>query len=288
MDIEVFAQAAVDGTVVGAMIALVALGLTFVWAVEGFANIAQGDTVTMAAYLTFGLVSGLGMPLLLGAPIAVLGTVLVVLITYEFVFRRMSSAPRVALLVSSIGVAMLYRGAISLAFGTQLHGLGLPVTRAIQLGPVRISPLDIAILLVVVGLLVIVYVILYQTRTGVEMRAVADLPDLARVSGINSRGVLRTTWGISAGVTAVAGILLGAKVGLTPLLGWNLLLLAFAATVLGSVGNPVGAVVGGVVLGLTTEFSAVLLNPTYKQAIAFLILAAILLFRPRGLLSRGQ
>jgi branched-subunit amino acid ABC-type transport system permease component len=279
-------QAGLDGVVVGAMISLAALGLTFVWAVEGFANIAQGDTLTVAAYAAFGLASGVGLPFLAAAPAAVGVTVLLVLLTERLVFRPITGAPRVALLVASIGVALVYRGAISLMFGTRFQGYDIPAQRAISLGLVRITPLDLAILGIVAVMLAVVYVVLFRTRTGMEMRAVADLPALARVSGIDSRRVLQITWGLAASITAVGGILLGAKLGLTPLLGWNLLLLAFAATVLGSVGNPHGAVVGGIILGVVTEMSAVFVSPTYKPAIAFVILAVILLFRPRGLLGR--
>ncbi len=287
MTIDVLAQAALDGIVVGAMISLAALGLTLVWAVERFANIAQGDTLTVSAYFALGVASTAGLPLLAAAPMAIAGTVIVVLATERLVFRPLSSAPRVALLVSSIGVALLYRGLISLVFGTRLQGYDLPPQRAISLGIVRIAPLDIAILATVAILLALVYLMLFRTRTGMEMRAVADLPNLARVAGIDSRRILQITWGISAAITGAGGILLGTKIGLTPLLGWNLLLVAFAATVLGSVGNPTGAVIGGIVIGLVTEVSAVFVSPTYKQAIAFVILAAILLFRPRGLFARG-
>jgi branched-subunit amino acid ABC-type transport system permease component len=280
-------QAGLDGVVVGAMISLAALGLTLVWGVERFANIAQGDTLTVAAYFAFGLSSGLGLPLLAAAPAAVGATVLLVLLTERLVFRPITGAPRVALLVASIGVALLYRGAISLMFGTRLQGYDIPAQRAISFGPVRVTPFDLAILGIVAVMLAIVYIALFRTRTGMEMRAVADLPALARVSGIDSRRVLQITWGLAASITAVGGILLGAKLGLTPMLGWNLLLLAFAATVLGSVGNPLGAVVGGIVLGLVTELSAVFVSPTFKPAIAFVILALILLFRPRGLFGRA-
>lgn len=284
---EVLVQAAIDGLVVGAMIALAALGLTFIWAVERFTNIAQGDTLTLGAYLTLGIGAGLGLPLLAAAPLAIGATVIVVVVTHRLVFVPLAGAPRVALLVASIGVALLYRGALSFVWGTRLQGYGLPAQRALSLGLFRITPVDIIVVVTASVLLAIVYVVLFRTRTGIEMRAVADLPDLARVSGIDSRRVLRITWAMSGAITAVGGILLGTKIGVTPLLGWNILLAAFAATVLGSVGNPVGAVVGGVVIGITTEVSSVFVSPTYKEAIAFAILALLLIFRPRGLFARA-
>jgi branched-subunit amino acid ABC-type transport system permease component len=288
MNPQVLIQASVDGTVVGAMIALAALGLTFIWAVEGFANIAQGDTLTVAAYVALGFNIGAGLPLLASAALAVPVTVVIVLVTRHAVYRPLATAPRVTLLVSSIGVALLYRGAVSLIWGTQLQGFDVPPQRAISVfGLFRLSPTDIVVLVTVIVLLAIVWFVLFRTRAGLEMRAVADLPALARVSGIDSRRILRLTWALSGAVTAVAGILLAAKIGVTPLLGWHLLLAAFAATVLGTVGNPVGAVVGGIVIGLTMELSAAFISPTYKEAIAFVILAVLLVFRPSGLFARA-
>ena len=283
---EILAQAAFDGMVVGAMIGLAALGLTFIWGVERFSNIAQGDTLTVAAYAALGVAS-LGVPLVVSAGVSIVITVAIVLATERFAFRRLAAAPRIALLVASIGVSLVYRGVVSLLFTTRLQGYDISPARAITLGFVRVSPLDIVIVATVALALAFVYGVLYRTRTGIEMRAVADLRDLARVSGIKTQRVIQVTWAVSAAVSAVAGILLAAKLGLTPLIGWNILLAAFAATVLGSIGNPVGAVVGGIAIGVITETSAVVLSPTYKQAVAFVILALLLLVRPRGLFPRS-
>jgi neutral amino acid transport system permease protein len=286
MNLGILAQAGVDGLIVGSMIALAALGLTFIWAVEGFTNIAQGDTLTVGAYFALGFNVALGLPLPAAAAAAVLATILIVLATRQLVYRPLASAPRVTLLVSSIGVALFYRGALSLIWGTRLQGYDIPAQRAISFGLFRLTPTDFVVVATVVVLLILVYTVLFRTRVGVEMRAVADVPNLARVSGINTGRVLQVTWAVSGAVTATAGLLLGAKIGLTPLLGWHILLPAFAATVLGSIGNPTGAVIGGLVIGLTTELSAAFISPTFKEAIAFVILAALLILRPRGLFAR--
>lgn len=286
MNLEILTQAGVDGLVVGSLIALAALGLTFIWAIEGFTNIAQGDTLTLGAYLGLGFSVGLGLPLAVAAVLAVIGTILVVLVTRQLVYRPLASAPRVTLLVSSIGVALFYRGALSLIWGTRLQGYDIPAERATSFGLFRLTPTDVVVILTVLLLLLVVYTVLFRTRVGIEMRAVADVPNLARVSGINTSRVLQLTWALSGAVTSTAGLLLGAKIGLTPLLGWHFLLLAFAATVLGSIGNPGGAVVGGLVIGVTTELSAAFISPAFKQAIAFVILAVLLILRPRGLFGR--
>ena len=284
-DPNIFAQAIVDGVVVGSMIGLAALGLTLVWAVERFANLSQGDTLTLAAYLALGLNVGAGLPMIAAAILAIAGTVVIVQLSYIVAFRPLRSAPRVALLMASIGVGLVYRGVLSLVFGTRLQGSHSTSARDF-FGLFHVSVIDVVILATVAGLCLAIYLVLFRTRLGMEVRAVADLPDLARVSGINSGRILRITWAVSALVTAVGGILLGAKISLTPVLGWNVLLESFAATVLGTIGNPVGALIGGLVLGMATEVSTVFLNPTFKEAVAFGVLAIILLSDPRDCSKR--
>ena len=122
------------------------------------------------------------------------------------------------------------------------------------------------------------------------MRAMADDPDLARVTGVPVSGVILLTWAVAAALAAVGGVFLAVDTELTPLLGFNILLAAFAAAILGGIGRPWGAMFGGLILGLAEEFSSYpvfgggpLLDPSYKTAVAFFVLILVLLFRPQGL-----
>jgi branched-subunit amino acid ABC-type transport system permease component len=278
----------VDGIVIGCIIALAALGLTLVWGIERFANISQGDTLTLAAYLTMFFHVTAGLHILLAALASVVGTSIAVMIFYYLVFRPLSHAPRVMVLVSSIGVALAIRSIVSIVWGTRLESYHLPLQRDYQFGAVLVSPVALLIVGATACLVGLTYLVLYRTRAGVEMRAVADLPDLARVVGIHGARVKQQVWLINAIVAAIGGILLGAYIVLTPLLGWSVLLAAFAASVLGGIGNPLGAVAGGLVLGLAMQLSTLLISPVYTEAVAFAVLAAVLLLRPRGLLIRAD
>jgi neutral amino acid transport system permease protein len=128
---------------------------------------------------------------------------------------------------------------------------------------------------------------LYLTRLGRQRRAVADNPDLARASGISAGRVRLVLWAVVGALCATAGVLVGIKAVVMPELGWELLLPAFAAMILGGIGSPVGAVAGGVLLGVVQELSVPFVGPTYKIVVAFAVMLAVLLVRPRGLLGRA-
>jgi branched-subunit amino acid ABC-type transport system permease component len=276
-------QSAVNGVVLGAMIGLVALAFTLIWAIERFPNLAQGDMLTLGAYLAFDLNILNGLPVLLSGALAVVGMGFFVLLLYMLVFRPFAKAPMVTLLIVSLGLALALRGLIGLRWGTELQGYDLELTASLSILGLLINRIDLVILGTVVALLIMLYTLLYRTRIGTEMRAVSDVRDLARVSGINSRRVLNMTWITAGCVTAASGVLLAAKLNLTPLLGWKLLLPMFAAATLGGVGSLHGAIIGGLIIGIVTEVSTIWINPAYQVAISFVIIALILLFRPRGL-----
>jgi len=284
--LESLLQSTVNGIVLGSMVALASLGLTLIWSVEGFPNLAQGDFLTLAAYLTYTFNVFLAFPLGVAAVIGIIVAAGIVLILYRLAFRPLRRSPLVALFGASIGVALAVRGMIGLLWGTEYHSFSLPVMRDLSVATIRINPVDLAVVGSATVLMALLYLLLHSTRIGAEMRAVADVPELARVSGIDSEWVLQATWVVAGLVTASAGVLLGAKIDVDPLLGWNLLLAMFAATTLGGVGSLPGAVVGGIVIGMIMEVSTVWISPTYKVGVAFVALVIVLLVRPRGLFAK--
>ena len=149
---------------------------------------------------------------------------------------------------------------------------------------VRIPPDAIFIGIAALVLVVAVWLILTRTRLGKAMRATADNPDLALVSGIDTQRVIWTTWALGAGLAATAGILLAVfQAQLLPIMGWKFLIPLFAAVTLGGIGNPYGALVGAFIIGVASEVSTEWINPSYKPAVAFAVMIAMLLVRPRGI-----
>jgi neutral amino acid transport system permease protein len=282
-----YAQLLVNGIVQGLVIGLGALAITLVFGIARFPNAATGDLMTLGAYgaITTHQASG---SLLLGVLASIGLTAAASLAAYFAVFRRLADRSVVALLIASIGVAFVIRAALGIIFGHGQQVFQVPLSRPYVFAGVRISPLDLQLAFVAVTALAVVFAVLFLTPIGRQMRAVADDRDLARVSGIRPERVMVALWALAGAITAVAGVMFGIKTIVAPEVGWELLLPTFAAAIFGGIGSPVGAVVAGLILGIAQEVSTPFVGFTYKIALAFVVMLAVLLVRPRGLFGRTE
>jgi branched-chain amino acid transport system permease protein len=281
-----FLNLLINGLIEGLVVALPALAMTLVMGVNRFPNAATGDFMTAGAYATIGLQLA-GVPsLVLAALIGALAIAATSAASYFLIFRKLARQPMVASLLAAIGLGFLIRSLISLFAGHDQRTFQLPLVRAWNFNGVRILPTDVAIAGTALACLVVVFVLLYKTSFGRQLRAVADSPDLARASGIRARGLLISLWLLVGALSSIGGVLLGMKAVVMPDLGWEHLIPAFAAMVLGGIGSPVGAVVGAVLLCVAQELSVPLLGASYKLVLAFGVLAIALLIRPAGLFGR--
>ncbi|WP_198374891.1 branched-chain amino acid ABC transporter permease [Neoroseomonas rubea] len=282
-----FGQLLVAGIVHGLIIGLAALAVTLVFGIARFPNAAAGDTMTAGAYA--GLVAHKASGSLLvagGAAVAASG--LISLLGYLLVFRPLARRPVASLLVAAIGVAFLIRAALGIVFGHQQQVFQVPLAWPIEVAGIRIPPMDLTLAGVAACALAGAFGVLYLTSIGRQMRAVADDPDLARVSGIRPMRVMVTLWLLAGAAAGIAGLMLGVKTVVAPEMGWEGLLSAFAAAILGGIGSPVGAVAAGLLLGIAQEISTPYVGFTYKIALSFAVMLAVLLFRPRGLFGRVE
>ena len=298
----------VNGVFLGAIIALGAIGLTLVFGILNFANVAHGDYMTMGAYAALFLVgsalptvgidgSGLGpfsfgYPVLIALPIAVAAVALGAILLDVTIYRRLRDrgVNAVVLSMASLGVAITLRGLVHILWSGETQRYPR-VTRQVFHLPmdVRVPPDAIFIAIVTIVLVTGVYLVLTRTKMGKAMRATADNPNLALVSGIDTQRVIWWTWALGAGLAATAGILLAVfQAQLLPIMGWKFLIPLFAAVILGGIGNPYGALVGAFVIGVTSEVSTQWINPSYKPAVAFALMTAVLLVRPRGIFGGGR
>ena len=289
------------GVMLGAVIALGAVGLTLVYGVLRFANFAHGDLMTVGAYTALVVLGYLpqGPPLrpfsfgpeFLGALVG--GAALTVPVALALdrwwlgPLRRRGSPPAI-LAMSALAAAFLLRSLVYIGWGAdfRFYYLGRPRPTLNLAGGLRVRPDQLFILALAVVLVAAVYLFLERSRTGKAMRATADNPDLARVSGIDTEAVARWTWVLGGALAGVGGVLLGLDSQLRPEMGWALLLSLFAAVILGGIGNAYGALAGGVVLGVAQQVATGFVNPAYAPGVAFLILVAVLLVRPQGLFGR--
>lgn len=282
-----FAELILNGIVSGLVIGLAALAVTLVFGIARFANASTGDVMTLGAYAALSGAGATGSLLLGGLLGAGVGA-LTGLVAYMLVFRKLAGRPSVAALLASIGVAFIIRAAMGVAFGHQQKVFQMPLVRPWRVFDIRIHPNDLTLSAVALGALAIVFFILHATPMGRRMRAVADDASLARVSGISPQGVMIALWMLAGAVSGVAGTLIGIKTVVSPEMGWDLLLPAFAAAIFGGIGHPLGAVVAGVILGIVQEVATPFVGFTYKIALSFVVLLAVLLVRPKGLFGTAE
>lgn len=275
----------IAGVVSGLVVGLVALAITLVFGIARFPNAATGDMMTLGAYAAL---AGHGVTgsLLAGGVGGALAGAAVGLAAYALVFRRLAGRSTVALLVASIGIGFILRAGLALAFGHAQQVFQVPIVRPWRIEGVRVHPNDLRLAATAAASLAVVFVTLYLTPIGRRMRAVADDPALARVSGISPTRVMVALWVVAGGVAAIAGVILGLRTVVSPEMGWEMLLPGFAAAILGGIGNPAGAVAAGLILGIAQELATPVVGFTYKIALAFVVMLAVLLLRPRGLFGR--
>lgn len=281
-----------NGVVVGAIVALTAVGLTLVYSILRITNFAHGDLVTLGAYvaLVFNLNYGWGPRV--GIPLAFVAGA-VVAVALEFLvwrhMRRMRAGP-VALIVASIGLALFMRNFLVFNLGAQHTAYRVPVQRAEPLFglPAQLTPDQKFIVLVAIGLVIALHVLLKYTTVGKAMRAMSDNLDLAWTSGVNVDRIIVWTWALAGGLAAVGGVMYGMTRPVYPELGWHLLLPMFAAIILGGIGNAYGAIVGGMLIGIAQELSVMFFPAEYKMAVGFIVMILFLFLRPRGLFGEAE
>jgi branched-chain amino acid transport system permease protein len=279
-------QFAFSGLTVGAVYALVALGFTLIYNASGVINFAQGEFVMLGGMLTVFL--GLaGMPLAPAACLAIVVTVGVGLALHRFAVEPARGASAVVLIIITIGASIFLRGSAQVLFDKRFHSLPHWFgSDPIRVGGAAILPQSLVVLGGAVVIVVLLWGFIDRTLLGKAIVATAANQLAARLVGINTRVIVGFSFAISAAIGALAGILI-TPITLTSYdVGTLLALKGFAAAMLGGIGSAVGAVVGGVLLGLFEAFAAGYVSSQYKDAVAFLVILAILFALPQGLFGK--
>lgn len=283
-----YVNLALMGAVQGLLLATIALSVTLCFSIARFANAATGDLLTLGAYTVVATQLVLGGSLLAGISLSIIVVVATSLASYWLIFRHFKNASPVMALVCSVGLAFLIRSVISFIAGHGQYAIDYPISRAIVFHGLRIVPTDIWVSVGAIVLLAAVFGVLYLTQIGLHVRCLADNRDLARASGIKTKTVMIVLWALIGLVTALGGVMTGIKTIVNPEMGWNLLLHGFAAAVLGGLGNPVGAVIAAVILGIASEMITPFVGFVYKSAFVYAVLMIILVVRPEGIFGRVE
>src|SRR5947199_102394 len=293
-------QYAVGGLVVSSIVIVAAIGLTVLYGIRGFANFAYGDLMTLGAFLAL-LLSLNGLSLIWGAIVSFLVLAVTAVLLEIVIFSRLEGRGPVPPIVASVGVALIIQNGIRAVTGTTERIYPVPAIENIVIVPgLGIHPIS-GILTLVVGISFVLsaHVLRKYTNLGKAMRATADNLELAKATGIDTKRVTYAAWVVSSSFASTAGILLGLGTAVKPTMGFDVLLLIFAAVIVGGIGSPYGAMLGGLMVGLSQEMSVPFLvwlerpdviglqfGSAYKVAIPFIILIIVLIFRPWGIAGR--
>lgn len=281
-------QPLVSGLVFSSIVILGSIGLALAYSISDFPNFAHGDLMTVGAYAALTVNVILGMHLAVGLIVAMLVAALVAVGTHWAVFRSLRGRS-IELLISSIGVAFVYRALIIMRFGNGAESYDVGGRRGIEfvdeLLGVSLTPRGAVTIGATVLLVAALHVTLQYTSLGRMMRATAADRDLARVSGIRTGRVLAAMWLIGGALAGAAGVFLGLDLLVRPRVGFSILIVLFAAVILGGIGSVYGAMLGGLAIGMAYELTPLLpaVGSEYKAAVAFVILIAVLLIRPTGI-----
>lgn len=281
-------QNLIDALALGSLYALIALGITLVYTVMGMMNFAHGEFIMLAAYALYVFAD---LPFAAAVAAALLTGIAVALLAERVAFRPVRSADPSAQLVTSLAVAAILQNVVTVAVDARAQSVETPasISESTSIGSLTVPNLEF----VTLGLTAIVLGglgwLLYRTRTGLAMRAAAEDFDMARLLGIRADRVIAVAFAISGALAAAVGVLLVMQTGqVSPTMGLTPVLVGFVAVVIGGFGRMVGAVAGGLLLGILSSLLGVYLPEglaPFRDAIVFTVPVLVLIFKPHGLLG---
>lgn len=287
-------QIIINSLVTGSIYVLIAIGLTMVYKVLKFANFSHAELVTFGAYMAYLINVSFGENLFYGLIIAFILTGCLGIATDRLVFLKLRNkgSDVISMMIASIGIGLIVRQSIQEVWGPQLKWYEFEGNTYHILGG-SMTELQIYIILSSTLLIFMLHFLFTGTRLGKAMRAVSDNPQLAMASGINNDKILLWVWFIGGGLAGIGGVFRGADTRLVPLLGWEILLPAFAVVILGGIGSFYGAILAAYILGFAENFGVMMLSDLsistgYRPAIPFIILIIVLILRPAGIMGKKE
>jgi len=292
-------QLAVGGLVFSVLLAMGALGLSMIFGTTGLTNFAHGELITFGALVAYGVDALPGTIRIGGTNVTIAVAVLVATVASAafgwlndwalWARLRRRGTGLIAMMVVSIGLSIFLRNIFQYVAGAGTHQYSqFSSPKPWHFGPVLVTPKDVFVIIFSTIVLILVVIALQKTRLGKATRAVADNTALSAATGINVDRVISVVWIVGAMLAGLSGVLLGMTQGFDYQLGFKLLLLVFAATVLGGLGTAWGAIVGAMVIGLFVEVSTLIIPAELKFVGALVVLIVVLLIRPQGLLGKAQ
>ena len=294
---SIFLQHTVNGLSLGAIYALIALGYTMVYGILQFINFAHGEIFMLGAYIGYFIGNALGLnddhnslgAFLFTLSATMLGCAIFGFIVERLAYRPLRKAARINVLITAVGVSFLLQFGGQMLFGTNPRPFPtlVDINKSFHVAGVQIDAIQILVFTVTIFLMLFLEFILFRTKVGKAMRAVSHNHDVAQLLGIHVGLIISVTFMLGSSLAGAAGILVGLSYPkIDPLMGTMFGLKAFVAAVLGGIGNIRGAVVGALIMGLSEQLIVGYGMPNFRDALAFILLILILIFRPKGLLGK--
>lgn len=301
-------QNLIDGVLTGSYISLGAIGLTLVMHILRFANFSHAELLSLGAYVALvfdALVSALlpvlavklapfslTFALIVAIVVSMILTGISALVIDHLVFRRVrEKGQELSMVFASFGMALIIRNVIGLIFGLspELYSNEIAFAVILSRDPlILVKPDQVFVLLAALVLMFILHLVLSRTTFGYALRAVAENPALAMVNGVNLNRTIMAVWLIGGGLAAVAGVFYGLSHQLIPVMGRDLVLPIFAATIVGGIGSVYGAVLGGFIVGIAGNMALLVLPSGYTPSVPFLLILGVLIIRPHGLFGEAR
>lgn len=279
-------SALITGLAQGSIYALFALGLALMFSVMRLINFAHGDVLTWAMYVVTFL-TGMGLSLNASAPVTllVMGVAGAVLYLVLFAPTLRAEQPALAQIFATVGLSIILQNGILAVFGADTHTVQPPISGSITIGSAVLSWTRVVPIIVLMAVLAVSWYLFQKTRFGMRVRAVAEDRTAARLVGLDVDRIYLQVTAISFAMVGVAGVVLAPLFIISPTFGFSLLLIAFMAVVIGGMGSIIGAVVGGLLLGIIESVTAFYISPLWAPGFMYLVFLGVLIVRPHGLLG---
>jgi branched-chain amino acid transport system permease protein len=285
-----FLQYLLTGLSAGSLYALVALGLVLIYRSTRVLNFAHADMATVGTYIAFALITA-GVPFWMAFSVALLAGATVAMVFYfgALVPAQRKGANPLGQIILTLGLALILQGLTVYRWGAEPDRFPFPLsdTKVSKVGPVFVSELSLGTLAAAAAASLILYLITQKTRLGLAMQATSENLQAAQTLGIPTRGVLAFAWGVAAALAVVAGVFLAPVLLLDPFFMLDPMFKGLAAAVLGGLNSLPGAVVGALLLGVAESLAGAYLSLEFKSSLAFVLIVAVLLIRPEGLLGKA-
>ncbi len=284
---ELFFQQLFNGLTLGSVYILVGIGLTLVFGILHVPNFAHGSLYLIGGYITLMVMKGLGVHYFVAVILSILAIALLAVLMERFVFNPLRDAPPIHDKIAAIGLVLFFEALISLIWGTEYHRMTTPFDSTITVAGVAMTTQRMLVIVVAVAVVVLLQLFLKKTMIGASILAMAQNRDGAFLVGINANVVAMMTFAISGALAAIAASIASPINLVFPAMGHLVILKAFVVVIIGGMGSVPGAIIGGMILGISESLGATYISNDYKDMIAFLLLIIIMTARPKGLFAKG-